>query len=157
LSTRPPQPGLSLITELEATLDEPLDLGTTPHGHRRVVPVTGGRLHGPRLTGEILPGGADWQIIHPGGWAVLEARYTARADSGELISVLSRGVRHGPPEVMARLLAGESPDASEYRFRTAITFETAEDSSHAWLNHIVAVASAIREPAAVVIDIYEVT
>lgn len=156
MSERPPQPSFELITQLDATLAEPLDLGVTPQGHRRVVPITGGRLHGPRLTGEILPGGADWQIVQRDGWVSVEARYTVRSDSGILVSIVSRGVRHGSPEVMRRLLAGESPQPDEYRFRTAVTFETAEESACGWLNHLIAVASATREPAAVLIDIYEV-
>jgi hypothetical protein len=154
---RPPTPGLELIVRLDATLDAPIDLGITPQGHRRVVPITGGRLNGPRLTGDILPGGADWQIVHPDGWVSVEARYTARSDDGVPISVVSRGLRHGPREVMQRLLAGERPDPSEYRFRTAITFEVEEASPHGWLNHVLAVASAIRDPDAVRIDVYGVT
>ena len=152
-----PVPGLELITRIEATLSTPIDLGVTPDGHRRVVPITGGRLHGPRVAGEILPGGADWQIVHPGGWVSVEARYTAVSQDGTAISVVSRGVRHGPPEVMARLLAGESIDPAAYRFRTAMTFEAAEASEVGWLNHLVAIASAIRDPAGVRIDVYEVT
>jgi hypothetical protein len=152
-----PTPGLELITRLDATLSDPIDLGLTPDGHRRVVPITGGRLHGPRVTGEILSGGADWQIVHPDGWVTVEARYTVRSDSGLPISVISRGVRHGPPDVMARLLAGEAPDPSEYRFRTAMTFEVEERSDLGWLNHVLAISSAVRDPAAVHIDVYEVT
>lgn len=154
--SNPTQPSLELLMHVSAALGEPHDLGETPYGHRRVVPIVGGSIHGPRLQAEILPGGADWQLIRPGGWVDVEARYTARSASGELISILSAGVRHGPPEVMRRLLAGESPEPHEYRFRTAMRFETAEEGELGWLNHIIAVASAIRDPAAVLIDVYEV-
>lgn len=109
------------------------------------------------MRGEILHGGADWQVVHPDGWVTVEARYTVRTEDGQLVSIVSRGVRHGPPAVMQRLLAGESPDPAEYRFRTAISFETTEESQNGWLNHVVAVASAIRDPEAVRIDVYEVT
>ncbi|GHF08409.1 UPF0311 protein [Amycolatopsis deserti] len=154
---QPPRPELEFLARAEVTLDEVLDLGGTPHGRRRIVPITGGRVEGPRLTADILPGGADWQIVHTGGWVRVEARYTARADDGSLVSITSRGVRHGPPEVMAALLAGQSPEPSTYRFRTAINFETAEDSpDYAWLNHVVAVSSALRRRDAVVLDVYAV-
>lgn len=141
---------------LSAQLGTPLDLGMTPRGHRRVVPILGGSIEGPGLTGSILPGGADWQLIRQGDWVEVEARYTAELQAGQLVSILSSGARHGPPDVMARLLAGESPDPHEYRFRTAMHFETAEGTEFDWLNHIVAVASAIRDPSAVTIDVYEV-
>ncbi|NKQ53954.1 DUF3237 domain-containing protein [Amycolatopsis sp. K13G38] len=152
-----PRPGLEPLAHVEAGLGEPLDVGVTPHGHRRVVPIIGGTVAGTRFTGEILPGGADWQIIQPDGWVRIEARYTARARDGTLVSIVSRGVRHGPPEVMSALLAGESPDPAAYRFRTAVSFETAEDGPLSWLNHLIAVSSAIRAPAAVLLDLYEVT
>ncbi|MGH2889634.1 MAG: DUF3237 domain-containing protein [Solirubrobacteraceae bacterium] len=154
MSERPPQPGLELLTRGAVALGEPLDLGVTPEGHRRVVPISSGRFEGPRIAAEVLPGGADWQVIRPGGWVSVLARYTLRADDGMLISVTSRGLRHGPPEVMARLLAGESPDPASYRFRTAVAFEAAEES---WVNHVLAICSAVRLPDAVLLDIYEVT
>ncbi|MGH2855879.1 MAG: DUF3237 domain-containing protein [Solirubrobacteraceae bacterium] len=154
MSERPPQPGLELLTRGSVALGEPLDLGNTPEGHRRVVPIASGRFEGPRLQADVVPGGADWQVIRPGGWVTVLARYTLRSDDGTLISVTSRGLRHGPPDVMARLLAGESPDPSSYRFRTAVSFEAAEES---WLNHVLAICSAVRLPDAVLLDIYEVT
>ena len=33
----------------------------------------GGEVRGPRLDGEILPGGADWQIVREDGTAVLQS------------------------------------------------------------------------------------
>lgn len=152
----PPLPELQPLARVEATLGDPLDLGHTPHGHRRVVPITGGTLSGQQLYAEILPGGADWQVVQSGGWVRVEARYTACADDGTLISIVSEGVRHGPPEVMGALLAGQSPDPASYRFRTAIRFEVSEDSAYAWLNHQIAVASAVRAPSAVLLDVYVV-
>jgi hypothetical protein len=157
MTQQPPTPELEFLARAEVTLEEPLDLGGTPDGRRRIVPITGGRFEGPRLAADVLPGGADWQILQTGGWVRVEARYTARTDDGSLISIVSKGVRHGPPEVMTALLAGHSPDPSSYRFRTAISFETAEDSpDHAWLNHVVAVSSALRRPDAVVLDVFAV-
>ena len=69
-----------------------------------------------------MPGGADWQILRPDGAADLEARYTIQTDDGALIYVVSRGVRHGPPEVLARLNRGERVDPALYYFRTAANF-----------------------------------
>ena len=36
-----------------------------------------------------------------------------------MILVNSEGIRHGPPEVLARLMTGEMVDPSLYYFRTA--------------------------------------
>ncbi len=42
-----PEPRLTLVYRLDAALGEPLDVGETAHGHRRIVPLTGGTFSGP--------------------------------------------------------------------------------------------------------------
>jgi hypothetical protein len=86
---------------------QPLDLGDTAPGHRRIVPLTGGIFTGPQLNGKLLPGGsADWQIVLTDGTALGDIRYTLQTDRGDLLYVQSRGVRHGAAEVLARLARG---------------------------------------------------
>ena len=79
-----------------------------PFGHRRVVNLLGGTVAGTRLNGRILPGGSDWQILSADGSADIHARYTVESDAGALIQVDSKGLRHGPPDVLARLAHGET-------------------------------------------------
>lgn len=130
-------------------------IGPVPEGERRIIPITGGRFEGPRLKGEVLAGGADWQVVRHDGSAQLDARYTLRAGDGALIYVHNVGVRHGPPEVLARLAQGEAVDPRLYYFRTSPQFECG-DARYAWLNHLVAVATAVRRPDSVVIDVYAI-
>jgi hypothetical protein len=132
-----------------------LDLGAAPFGHRRVVNLLGGTVAGARLNGRILPGGSDWQILSADGSADIHARYTVESDAGALIQVDSKGLRHGPPDVLARLAQGEPVDPSLYYFRTVMRFETAHASA-LWLNRILAVARGAREKNAVKLDVYEV-
>jgi len=147
--------GKQPIFTIRAELDAIISLGRTPYGERRVIGILGGTVHGPKLTGRILPGGADWQIIRGDGAADIKARYTIETDSGALIMVTSEGLRHGPPEVMTRLARGDNVDPAHYYFRTVMRFETA-DSSVDWLNRILALAKGQREPRAVRLDVYEV-
>jgi hypothetical protein len=115
-----PDPSLTRVYRLEATVGEPLDLGDIAQGRRRIVPLTGGTFTGPDLNGKLLPGSsADWQIVLPDGTALGDIRYTLRTDDGILLYVRSRGVRHGGADVLARLARGEDVDASEYTFRTS--------------------------------------
>src|SRR5512142_3170627 len=93
-------PGLEFVFEAVVEIGAPVGLGQTPQGHRRIIPILGGRFEGPALRGQVLPGGADWQILHPDGGADLDARYTLETERGGLIYVVNRGVRHGPPEVL---------------------------------------------------------
>ena len=132
-----------------------LDLGPAPFGHRRVVNILGGPVTGKRFTGRVLPGGADWQIVGTDGCIDLHARYTLESDAGALIQVDSRGVRNGPPDVMARLGRGEDVDPALYYFRTVMRFETSHPSAM-WVNRILALAKGARERNAVRLTVYEV-
>lgn len=146
-----PQP----LFQVRAELADILHLGATPYGERRIIHILGSSVEGPRLKGTILPGGADWQIIRADGAADIRARYTIAAETGGLVLVNSEGLRHGPPEVLARLARGENVDPALYYFRTAMRFETS-DPALAWLNRILALARGAREARAVRLDVYEV-
>jgi hypothetical protein len=154
MTTELPDPHLTKVYRLEATLGAPLDLGDTTQGHRRIVPLTGGAFTGPELSGELIPGvSADWQIVLPDGTALGDIRYTLRTDGGELLYVQSRSVRHGSAEVLARLGRGEDVDASEYTFRTATQIETGAPALD-WLNKGVFVSVGGRQAAGVIYETY---
>ena len=134
-------------------LDWPERVITNPAPDRRIIDILGGEVHGPRLSGEILPGGADWQIVRPSGSSVADIRYTLKTDRGALLYVQSHGVRHGTPDVLARLAAGEDVDPSEYTFRTTVSIETSAPEL-AWLNDGVFIAVGARQPSGVSYDVY---
>ncbi len=100
-------PRLDFVGTVEAEVAAPVVVGAGAAGERRIVPILGGRVSGPRLEGEILPGGADFQLIRPDGVAEIEARYAIRLPAGALVYVVNRGLRHAAPEDMARLLRDE--------------------------------------------------
>jgi hypothetical protein len=149
-------PSLRFLYASEIFVDNPLNLGLSPYGERRIINIIGGAFAGPRLSGRVLPGGADWQILRKDGITELVARYTLETDDGVLIYVLNRGLRHGPKEVMERLAAGETVDPVQYYFRTTPVFETGS-LKYAWLNGIVSVATGERHADQVLITVYEVT
>jgi hypothetical protein len=142
------------ILRIHAELADILHFGATPIGERRVINILGGTVTG-KLNGQILPGGADWQFIRGDGAAHVEARYTIKSDSGGLVLVYSEGIRHGPPDVLARLLTGEIVDPSLYYFRTCMRFETGAKECD-WLNRVITLARGQREKNAVKLDVYEV-
>jgi hypothetical protein len=154
--TEPVAPGLELLARVRADVGEPLTIGPTSAGVRRVVPILGGTVEGERLRGEVLPGGADWQLVEPDGTGRLEARYIVRTHDGALIYVRNLGLRTGPAEVLARIADGEIVDPAEYHFRSIPGFECG-DPRYEWLNRVLAVGSGARLPGAVAIDLYAVT
>ncbi|HEX5766691.1 MAG TPA: DUF3237 domain-containing protein [Burkholderiales bacterium] len=139
----------------EITLAAAQELGETPQGRRRIIGITGGRFSGERLSGRVLPGGADWQVIRSDGVADLDARYTLETADGALIYVRNRGYRHGPAEILRRLASGENVDPGLYYMRTTPRFETG-DPRYAWLNRIICVASGARRRDAVELQVFEV-
>jgi hypothetical protein len=147
---------LQSLFQAEITLAKPQELGETPLGRRRIIGITGGRFSGERLSGRVLAGGADWQVIRSDGVAELDARYTLETGDGALIYVRNRGYRHGPKEILDRMAAGESVDPKLYYMRTTPCFETG-DARYAWLNRIICVATAARRAAAVELEVFEVT
>lgn len=148
------EPSFDFVGEVEAAVAAPLSFGAGPLGERRIVPILGGRISGPRLSGEILPGGADYQLIRADGVAEIEARYALRLDDGALVHVVNRGLRHAAPEDMAKLLRGEFVPPERVYFRTAPAFETAAPA-HAWLTRSLFLGLGERRPDSVRVRIFQ--
>jgi hypothetical protein len=151
-STAPP---LNFVMELRVRVGPAVEIGAVGHGRRRIVPIRGGTFEGPQLRGEVLDGGADWQIVRADGLTELDTRYTLRTDRGQLIYIRNAGLRHAAPHVVARLLAGEAVDPALVYFRTAPVFETAAPEL-AWLTRAVFVGDGERHPDLVVMRVWKV-
>jgi hypothetical protein len=146
---------LEPLMRLTVTLEPVRDLGDTPVGRRRIIGITGGTFSGARLSGRILPGGADWQVIRADGTAYLDARYTLETADGALVYVTNHGYRHGPQAVIERLARGEDVDPALYYMRTTPWFETSA-RAHAWLNRAVCVGTGARRADRVELEFFEV-
>lgn len=146
---------LEPLLTAEITLAAPQELGDTPHGWRRIINITGGTFRGERLSGRVLAGGADWQVIRRDGVADLDARYTLETSDGALIYVRNHGYRHGPAEVLERLSSGQEVDPSLYYMRTTPLFE-AGDARYAWLNRLICIGTGARKKSSVHLEIFEV-
>jgi len=149
-------PELAHVTTIQAEVGPIQELGVMPLGRRRVIPIIGGTIRGPRLSGEVLPGGADWQIVRPDGVIELTASYWVRADDGTEISVVNTGLRRADAETMAKLSRGEPVDPALVYCRTVPRFEAPSDSAYDWLNGSLFLADVQRRPDSVQITVFEV-
>ena len=145
---------MRVFCEFRVQVGPPLKLGDAGFGQKRIVPILGGSVTGPGLTGVILPGGSDEQHIRADGLTRIHARYVIQAEDGALVRVDSQGLRSGPPEVMAALLRGERIDPSQIYFRTVIRFETS-DAARDGLNRRLFLATGEREPDRVLLRLTE--
>ena len=147
-------PRLEPLMTLTVEVGDITSLGAVPSGERRVVAITGGSFDSDEgWRGQVLPGGADWQLLRSDGVLEVDARYVLQDVKGHRVQVLSQGLRHGPAEVIAALARGEAVDPSQYYFRTAMRFETAA-AALVHLNHVIAVGIGAREARLVRLDVF---
>lgn len=129
------------VYEAVVEIGQPVEVGATPHGQRRYIPITGGTFGGAKIRGTVLPGGADWQTSRPDGVTEADALYSVRTDDGTVIIVHNQGVIASGGAYM----------------RTALRFE-APAGPHAWLNQsqfLSAIAGGPR-PGTVIIRVFRV-
>ena len=146
-------PQFEFLMNLAVDVGEIVSMGPAPIGERRVVSILGGSFEGSGIRGEVLSGGADWQILRADWVLDIDASYVLKEQGGGLVRVISQGYRYGPPEVMAAMARGEDPDPSSYFFRAILRFETGAPYL-ASLNRTIAVATAERKARQVLLNAY---
>jgi hypothetical protein len=148
-----PEPKLEWVTDLTVELDPVLAMGQGRAGIRRIIPIVGGTMSGPRLQGKILNIGADWQTIFADGLAELDTRYALETDDGATIEICNFGFRHGPKDVVEAIGRGEDVAPDSYYMRTHARLETG-DSRYAWVNRLLFVGSGARKEQSVLMRLY---
>ena len=91
-------PRFEFVYECDATLTPAVEMGKTLEGQRRIIPITGGTVRGPKIRAELLEGGWDWNLLRSDGAGSVEAAYYMKTDDGVLIRIVNKGVGgSGPP------------------------------------------------------------
>ncbi len=107
------------------------------------------------LKGIVLPGGAGYQILRQDGVTEALAHYTIQTDDGIPIYVINKGYRHGPKEIIDKLIEGEEVPDDPYYFKTNPVFETGSNK-YDFLNKMIFIGEGIRKPSEVQIRFYQV-
>ena len=154
--TRIQTPSLVHVADLVARIATPIEIGRISGNLRRVIPIAGGDVLGPRIRGRVLPGGADFQMMRADGITDLHARYVIETDDRQLIYVENSGVRFGPPELTEKLRRGEEVDPGLIYFRSTPRFETAAPD-YEWLMQHLFLCSGARFPDRVELRFFQVT
>lgn len=124
-------------------------VGESKRGTRRVIPITGGTFEGPKIKGEVLPGGDDWQLVRPDGDTELYARYLLKTNDGIVIQVINRALIN-------------SPSGGEMYIKSVIDLEAPNDSPYDYLNHAIFLGTLTipklnpGEEPSVIIGVYKV-
>jgi len=93
----------------------------------------GGSFEGPKLRGEVLPGGGDALLVGTDTVGRVRVRVTLRTDDDVLIHYTAGGVIRVPADGLERLAAGERLPFEETYVRTTPVLETS-DERYAWLS-----------------------
>ena len=122
-----------------ARLKQPLNVGAGPFGTRMVFEVVGGTVHGDRLSGTVLGGGADWMLMGPDGCGRLDVRAQFAMEDGATVYMSYFGIVHMNAAVQQAVAAGAETQFADQYFRTAPRLETG-DPRYAWINQSLFVA-----------------
>ena len=151
----PAPPGMSFLATFVVEVAEPVEIGSTPEGTRRIIPIVGGRVEGPELRGTVLPVGADFQLLSSSTLTELEARYAIETDDGDRIYVTNFGLRSGTAEDIARLVDGEAVPPERIYFRCTPRL-TAAEGRWSWLRSRILVGTGERLPGEVRLTVFVV-
>ncbi|EMY34394.1 hypothetical protein D477_009855 [Arthrobacter crystallopoietes BAB-32] len=121
------QVGAELAFEAVVDIAPSEDLGAGPLGGRRIVPITGGRFKGPRISGTVEAGGADRQLVRGDGIRMLEATYELRTDDGAVLNVVNNVLIDQP--------------APDQRYARSFLTVSAPTGPHDWLNRRILVGT----------------
>ena len=151
-----PPPQLEHVCDLAVTIAAPVEVGHTPAGLRRMIPITGGTVTGPRLNGKVLAGGADFQLILGGGTqAHLDARYVIELDDGSRVFVQNTALRVASLENSQRIMNGQPVNPEEIYFRCQPKME-ATTPAWAWVSESQFIGTGRRAPDGVFLSFYRV-
>lgn len=146
-------PSLTFLATLSVQVGEPIEIGRTSAGVRRIIPILGGKVEGPELRGTVLPAGADFQLLRTATLTELEAKYAIETDDGERLYVNNFGLRSGSEADIAALLRGEPVDPARIYFRCTPRIEAPDGGAWAWLSSRILIGTGIRLPDEVRLDI----
>ncbi|CUH64350.1 hypothetical protein TG4357_01227 [Thalassovita gelatinovora] len=149
------QPELRHVCDLFVDLDPIREMGAGQAGQRRIIPIIGGWVEGPDVTGKILNLGADWQTIWSNGVAELDTRYAIETNDGAIIEIRNYGYRHGPQDVIAAIARGEEVAPNAYYMRTHARLESG-DPRYAWVNRTLFVGTGARKDGQVVVSLFAI-
>ena len=148
-------PQLEHVCTLDVKLDPIKEIGHGRAGTRRIIPIIGGAVTGPKLQGHIFNVGADWQTIFADGTAELDTRYAMETHDGAVIEIINYGFRHGPPDIIAALAEGKTVDPVSYYMRTHARLETG-DPRYAWVNRLLFIGTGTRLESSVKVELFSI-
>jgi hypothetical protein len=153
MMSTPPPPKLTFLATISVQVATPVEVGPTQEGHRRIIPITGGSVHGPELRGRVLAAGADFQVLRTATLTELKAEYAIETEDGERIHVSNFGLRSGTPQDIATLVQGGAVDPARIYFRCSPRLDPSGER-WAWLRSRIVIGTGERHPEEVRLTLF---
>jgi hypothetical protein len=118
-----------------------LNVGEVRFGQRRIIPIRGGIVSGPRINGKLLDVGADFQTLVDAETVEIDARHLIETHDGAVIELFNQGLRTGA--------------AADHIMHTSARLECG-DARYSWLNTRLFLGCGKRLAEGVAISFYEV-
>jgi len=138
-----------LMWEAKVKIASMINIGESKRGERRIIPITGGTFSGPKIKGEVIPGGEDWQLVRPDGDTELYARYLLKTNDGHIIQVVNQALIHTDQQT------------NSFYCKSVIDLEAPVDSPYDYLNHAIFIGTLTmpdlkpKEEPYVIIGVYK--
>ena len=149
----PKAPRLTYAMTLHVKCSAAMEIGNIPQGKRVVIPIIGGTFEGKdekgqNFKGEVLSGGADYQLADTThNRTRLEAIYNIKTSDGILIHVRNVGVLANPKQDEGK---------RGFYFQTSPIFEAPMDSKYAWLNDAIFVCTPFFEKDLIGLKVWKI-
>lgn len=132
-----------LVMKIHVRCEKDMEVKNDGSGYQRVIPIVGGTFEG-KISGTVVPGGADWNTKRENEVFHVFAKYLLKTDDGFYIAVENEG---------------KIANAYEAFIKTSPRFQVDGDSKYAWLNSGVYVGSLAggKEEGQVEITVYKLS
>jgi len=150
---------MELVEEFsfEVELAEGLVMPNGPMGTRAVAPFAGGTVHGARINGTFVGGGADWLLVGSDHFGRIDVRAQIRTDDDALLYLSYSGLLELNETVSTAMADHERETAFEDQYcRVALRLETGDDR-YGWTNTTLFVARGRMGRSGVAYEVYRLT
>lgn len=128
------------IMKIHVQCKKDMEVKDDGSGYQRVIPIIGGTIEG-KISGTVVPGGADWNTQLKNGVARAFAKYLLKTNDGFYIAIENEG---------------KIAEGQDTFIKTSPRFQVDSSSKYAWLNSGVYVGtlSAGKNEGQVEITVY---
>jgi len=127
-----------MTLQLDVDSASSLPIGMTTKGRRTIAPIKGGHFEGAKLSGKVLPGGADWVVFRNDSVMKIDVRLSLETHEGAYIYLSYEGQFVANADALKALASGAELAPDSYNLTVVAKIETGDESLR-WLEDAIVV------------------